>query len=97
MLSGEWGMEIDNPGTMPPLRAGGSNQPRYKKLGLWLRDQIISGKYPADSRVPSENQLAARFGVSRVTARQAIQILQREGLVRRIRGSGTYVNRPRDA
>ena len=77
----------------PPTAAGGGKQPRYKSLGQWLREQIVSGKYPADSRVPSEHQIAARFAVSRVTARQAIQFLEREGLLRRIRGSGTYVNR----
>jgi DNA-binding transcriptional regulator YhcF (GntR family) len=78
---------------MAPRNAGGPKPPRYKALSSLLREQIIAGRYPPDSRLPSEHQLAARFSVSRVTARQAIQVLERERLVRRIRGSGTYVNR----
>jgi len=74
------------------LNNGGKN-PRYRALAEMLKQQIVSGKYLADSRIPSEHQIAARFNVSRVTARQAIQVVEHEGLVRRIRGSGTYVNR----
>ena len=79
---------------MAPPSAKGPKPPRYKTLGGMLREQIVAGRYPPDSRLPSEHQLSARFKVSRVTARQAIQLLERERLVRRIRGSGTYVNRP---
>jgi DNA-binding transcriptional regulator YhcF (GntR family) len=71
---------------------GGTSTPRYRQLAASLREQIISGRYGPDSRLPSEHQLAARQGISRVTARQAIQVLEQHGLVRRIRGSGTYVN-----
>jgi DNA-binding transcriptional regulator YhcF (GntR family) len=78
---------------MAPPTGGGPKTPRYKALGSLLREQIVAGRYPPDSRLPSEHQLSARFSVSRVTARQAIQLLERERLVRRIRGSGTYVNR----
>ena len=44
--------------------------------------------------LPSENQLAATFGVSRMTARKALVELEAEGLVERIRGKGTYVKKP---
>lgn len=44
--------------------------------------------------LPSENQLAATFGVSRMTARKALVELEAEGLVERIRGKGTYVKNP---
>lgn len=45
------------------------------------------------SQVPSENRIASRFGVSRSVARQAIVELESRFLVRRVQGSGTYVNR----
>ncbi|MBJ7321674.1 MAG: GntR family transcriptional regulator [Rhodococcus sp.] len=48
---------------------------------------------PAGSQVPSENRIASRFGVSRSVARQAILELESRFLVRRVQGSGTYVNR----
>ncbi len=44
--------------------------------------------------LPSENQLAATFGVSRMTARKALVELETEGLARRIRGKGTFVKKP---
>lgn len=46
---------------------------------------------PGD-RVPSEHDIAARFGVSRAAARAAVQELEDRLLVRRVRGSGTFVN-----
>lgn len=45
------------------------------------------------TRVPSEHDLMGRFGVGRASARAAVQELERRGLVRRVQGSGTYVNR----
>ena len=45
-------------------------------------------------RLPSENQLAETFGVSRMTARRALEELAAEGLATRIRGKGTFVKRP---
>jgi GntR family transcriptional regulator len=48
-------------------------------------------------RLPSENQLAAAFGVSRMTARRALVELEAEGLVERIRGKGTYIKKPEPA
>ncbi len=45
------------------------------------------------SRVPSENEIAARFGVGRAASRSALQELERRLVVRRIQGAGTFVNR----
>jgi DNA-binding GntR family transcriptional regulator len=50
----------------------------------------IAALAPHD-KVASENELAARFGVSRVTTRSALQELERRMVVRRVRGSGTFV------
>lgn len=62
---------------------------RYLEIEQWLRDQVISGN--TGDPLPSEADLAASFGVSRMTARQAVQNLAHEGLVRRQRGSGTFI------
>jgi GntR family transcriptional regulator len=48
---------------------------------------------PAGERLPSEHELAARYDISRVTARAVLQELERRHLVRRARGSGTFVAR----
>lgn len=69
--------------------------PLYHQLAELLADRIRGGEYPPGSRIPSEHQLAAACGIGRPTARQAIDVLVRRGLVARRRGSGTYVREPR--
>lgn len=65
--------------------------PLYHQLADILRAKIRSGEYPAGSRIPSENSLAAGYGIGRPTARQATDLLVRKGLLIRKRGSGTFV------
>jgi len=62
---------------------------RRRAIESWLRTQVASGR--AGDPLPSESELAARFEVSRMTARQAVQSLEAEGLVQRRRGAGTFV------
>src|SRR5215475_10024187 len=56
-----------------------------------LAERIGQGKLAAGTRLPSEPELAAEFGVSRATLREALRALEGQGLVRRRWGSGTYV------
>lgn len=65
---------------------------RYQEIERQLRDRVLQSA-PGDP-LPSEADLAAQFGVSRMTARQAMQNLAREGLVERRRGAGTFVAVP---
>lgn len=65
--------------------------PIYHQIARVLRSRIFHGLYPRGSAIPSENELAAEFGVARLTVRQAIQELRREGALVSRRGSGTYV------
>jgi DNA-binding GntR family transcriptional regulator len=58
-----------------------------------LRRAILSGEFGLGSKLPNEEQLCDRFGVSRVTVREAVRGLIEEGYVVRRQGSGTYVTR----
>ncbi len=66
---------------------------KYKYLHLTdtLRAAIQSGQYVQGEKLPSENELTRMYACSRQTVRQAMGILDAEGLTERIRGSGTYV------
>jgi GntR family transcriptional regulator len=63
--------------------------PRYSVIAEWLRAQCEG--LPPGSLLPSEAELAARFEVSRMTARHAVQQLERSGHVERRRGAGSFV------
>jgi GntR family transcriptional regulator len=69
-----------------------SNNPKYRQIKERLRRLIADGRI--DHRVPSENELARQYLVSRMTARKALNELLREGLVERIAGKGTFVRQP---
>jgi DNA-binding LacI/PurR family transcriptional regulator len=58
-----------------------------------LREAIAEGRFP-DGRLPTEAQLAAQLGVSRETVRLAAEVLQREGLLVKIRRKGTFLQHP---
>ena len=60
--------------------------PLYHQMFTLLRDRILSGEIPRGSRIPTEFDLAESFGVSRITAKRALDELAAEGLVERRRG-----------
>ncbi|MFD9259358.1 GntR family transcriptional regulator [Streptomyces sp. NPDC059538] len=73
------------------------NQPapsRRHAIAGDLRDQITKGHLKAGERLPSEARLAAHYAVSTPTLRNALALLQAEGLVEKIHGSGNFVRRP---
>jgi len=65
--------------------------PRYRQLKERIIARISSGDLAPRDRVPSENELAETFGVSRMTANRALRELHDEGYVERIAGVGTFV------
>lgn len=67
-------------------------QPRFVFIKSQLLDSIESGELSAGDKVPSENQLAERYAVSRMTARRAITELVDEGILARSQGLGTFVS-----
>ncbi|MGF3052946.1 GntR family transcriptional regulator [Microbacterium sp. YY-03] len=73
-----------------------SGLPVYRRIAAELWQEIQDGTLPAGTRLPNENELAARFGVTRLTLRQGIVELQRLGAVEIRRGVGTFVTSPPD-
>jgi GntR family transcriptional regulator len=71
--------------------ASSRTAPRYRQVADLLESGIVSGAMQAGQRVPSERSIAEQHGLSRMTARQAVELLVRRGLVYRRPGSGTYV------
>jgi GntR family transcriptional regulator len=67
--------------------------PLYYQIQQRLLEQIRSGELKAGDLVPSEQEIAARLGVSRMTARQALKSLCSMGLAYSQRGKGTFVSR----
>ena len=67
---------------------------KHEVVARALRDGIAQGFWKPGEKVPSEHELAARFGVAYMTARQAVSSLEREGLLERVGRKGTFVAHP---
>ena len=65
--------------------------PLYHQIYLILRSKILDGTYGRDERLPGEQEIVRHFGVSRITAKRALDELAAAGLVVRERGRGTKV------
>lgn len=63
------------------------------KVYNWVRAYIDQNKFSANLKIPSENVISMRLEVSRETVRHALERLAGEGLVTRVKGSGTYINK----
>ncbi|HLR80186.1 MAG TPA: GntR family transcriptional regulator [Bacillota bacterium] len=58
-----------------------------------IKQDIESGKYEENEKLPSEFQLSKQLGVSRATLREALRILEEENVIKRRHGVGTFINR----
>ncbi len=76
------GLVTAKPGPVLPLTA----LALHAQVRETIRARILDGSYPAHSQVPSESQMMEAFGVSRITIRQALGDLQKEGLIFKIAG-----------
>lgn len=65
--------------------------PLYHQLAQRLSSGISAGDWAPGERLPSEPELARRYGIGRPTVRQALDVLVRRGMAERRRGSGTFV------
>jgi len=76
-----------------PLEA--SHIPLYSRIRDELRAHIFAGQCRPHDKMPSENELMTRYGVSRITVRQALSELEKEGLLFKVAGKGSYVSKPK--
>jgi GntR family transcriptional regulator len=70
-----------------------SEPPLYRRVVGALRQDVADGRYAVGDRLPTEDELCRRFGVSRHTVREALRALRDEGLVASRQGAGTTVMR----
>ncbi|MEU9329800.1 GntR family transcriptional regulator [Streptomyces canus] len=66
-------------------------QPKYQRIAAELRAAIDAGEYGPGDRLPGENDLMTTYEVARMTARQALGVLQAEGVVEARKGAGVFV------
>src|SRR4051794_33896335 len=87
-------MPAESPPTLPfppaPLRRAGG-EPLYAQVARDLAAQVRRATLPAGTRLPPEPALAKAYGVNRLTVREALTSLTRQGLVRRVQGVGSFV------
>ena len=65
--------------------------PRYAQLAALMRQRIVRGVWAQGEKLPSLEDLVREFDVARVTVRQAVELLARDGLLSPQRGRGTFV------
>lgn len=80
--------------TMRPIDRAGLI-PYYYQLQEILKEEIEAGRWAPGDLIPSEGELASIFGVSRTVIRKALDILEGDGQVIRVKGKGTIVARPK--
>jgi GntR family transcriptional regulator len=80
---------------MPPAMAADStgplHGPLYGRIATLMRQRIGDGIWPVAGQIPTIDRLMEEFAASRVTVRQALGLLERDGLIHRQRGRGTFV------
>ena len=69
--------------------------PLFQQVMDSIKDDVDSGKYQTGDRIPSEDELSEMFSVSRITVRRAVSELVDRGYLTKVRGKGTFVNRPK--
>jgi len=69
--------------------------PLYYQLGQAIKNEIQSGRWKSGEMIASERELMRMAKVSRATVRQAIALLTREGILKRVQGRGTFVAEPK--
>lgn len=78
------------------MKDNGKALPKYAQLKQEILSWIHSGELKPEQQMPTENEVAERFGLSRQTVRQAFGELEQDGWLHRVQGKGTFVASPRD-
>jgi len=82
-------------GAKTPTPAAPRPASLYARIREELRERIVSGAWQPNDPLPSERDLMAQYGVSRITVRQALGDLQKESLIFKLAGKGAYVSQTR--
>lgn len=69
-----------------------SSEAKYMQVVHWIKTQIQQKHFSPNEKILSENELSAQFSLSRQTIRHAISVLEEEGILTRVQGSGTYIS-----
>jgi GntR family transcriptional regulator len=69
--------------------------PLHTQIREIIRRRVLDGSYAPHSQMPSESQMMSAFDVSRITIRQALGDLQKEGLIFKVAGKGSFVAKPK--
>lgn len=77
---------------LPPFEAGESGKPKYERLRQFLVEELLGGRLKPGDMLPTEQQLAETYAIARSTVRQALAALERDGLIQRIQGKGTFIH-----
>lgn len=75
-----------------PLHHGPAAVRLYSRIREDIRARIVSGAWQPHDRLPSESELMARYSVSRITVRQALSDLQKERVIFKVAGKGSFVS-----
>ncbi len=78
------------PPAADPSFTAGTPRPPYARVKQYLKDELERGTWAPGAQMPSEADLVARFGVSRMTVHRALRELQDAGLIQRVQGVGTF-------
>ena len=74
-----------------------ATKPLYQQLRDGLRERILDNELRPLAKLPSESELMQQHAVSRITVRQALNDLQKEGLLFKVQGKGAFVSQPKVA
>lgn len=69
-----------------------SSTPLYSQIAQIIKDKIDSGEYRKNQILPSEMDIQKQYDISRITVRKAYDVLMKQGIIRAVRGKGTFVN-----
>jgi GntR family transcriptional regulator of arabinose operon len=83
---------IRDPHGLASLDAGGPGKPKYERLRRFFVEEVVAGRLKPGDMLPTEQQLADTYAIARSTVRQALATLERDGLIQRIQGKGTFIH-----
>lgn len=65
--------------------------PRYFQVSMDIKEKIASGELSSGTQLPTEQELCEAYNVSRITIRQALDEMQKEGIIEKLRGKGSFI------